>query len=204
MSSRATTSAVKAKDTTAKQVQVIARVEFKNDPRKVVYFVRSSDGQSEYQTSLFEGKAISCNCPARKHCYHMQQCEEKEAGRVVIKVGETEISGVTASHAVEKALLVVKARRMVALSEECPLDVIEVSEECHSFTLPGDIDVTAFAPLPIEEEEYVDGIEEQWSEQEIAAIRKAAQITTFRPLPQAHKYENAPLNGQRGFSLLRV
>jgi hypothetical protein len=62
-----------------KTVQVIARIEFKSDSRKVVYQVRSSNGADIYHTSLFEGRACSCTCPSYKPCYHMVQLEALEA-----------------------------------------------------------------------------------------------------------------------------
>jgi hypothetical protein len=64
-----------------KTVQVISRVEFKADPRKVVYICRSSNGTDIYQTTLFDGKATGCQCPSHKPCYHMTGCEAKEAAR---------------------------------------------------------------------------------------------------------------------------
>lgn len=64
-----------------KTVQIIARIQFKSDARKVVYQVRGSQGQ-QYETCLFAGKATSCTCPAHKPCYHMTGCEQKEAERV--------------------------------------------------------------------------------------------------------------------------
>ena len=64
-----------------KEVTILARVEFKNDPRKVVYQCLSSNGVDKYNTFLFNGKACSCECPATKPCYHMVQCEAKEQQR---------------------------------------------------------------------------------------------------------------------------
>jgi hypothetical protein len=64
-----------------KQVQIIGRVQFKSDARKVVYLNRSSDGVSQYETSLFDGKATGCSCPSRKPCYHMEQSEQIEQKR---------------------------------------------------------------------------------------------------------------------------
>lgn len=64
-----------------KTVTIIARIQFKNDSRKVCYLVRSSSGKDTYTTCLFNGKATSCTCPARKPCYHMTQLETIEAAR---------------------------------------------------------------------------------------------------------------------------
>src|SRR5450432_1859712 len=64
-----------------KTVQIIARVQFKADARKVVYLVRGSKGE-QYETYFFAGKATSCTCESRKPCYHMTQLETKEAERV--------------------------------------------------------------------------------------------------------------------------
>jgi hypothetical protein len=65
----------------AKQVKVIARIEFKADSRKVVYRCQSSNGVDVYSTFLFDGKACSCECKATKPCYHMVQCQAKEQAR---------------------------------------------------------------------------------------------------------------------------
>lgn len=67
------------KSSQQKTVQIIARYEWHCDPRKVAYRVRSSDGTAEYTCYLFDGKATSCDCPARKPCYHMSQLEAHEA-----------------------------------------------------------------------------------------------------------------------------
>jgi hypothetical protein len=67
---------------TTKEVTIIARYQFKNDPRKVVYLVRSSDGKSEYCTTLIDGVASGCSCPARNgKCYHRAQLEAREEAR---------------------------------------------------------------------------------------------------------------------------
>lgn len=71
------------KATVTKIVQIIARVEFKSDSRKVVYLVRSSKGDATYQTTLFDGRATSCTCPAMKPCYHMVQLERSEQARAL-------------------------------------------------------------------------------------------------------------------------
>ena len=64
----------------SKQVQIIAR--YTNKQTGVVsYLVRSSDGKSTYCTTLIDGVAIGCSCPARSSCYHKTQLEAKEAGR---------------------------------------------------------------------------------------------------------------------------
>lgn len=66
--------------TVQKSVQVIARTQFEDDPRKVVYRVRSSrNASAEYETTLFDGRATSCTCPSRLRCYHAQQLEAREA-----------------------------------------------------------------------------------------------------------------------------
>lgn len=65
----------------AKQVQVIARVQFKCDSRKVVYLVRASNGTDQYETTVFDGKATSCTCKAKGCCYHMRGVEALESKR---------------------------------------------------------------------------------------------------------------------------
>ena len=65
----------------AKQVTVIARVQFKCDDRKVVYLVRASNGTDQYETTMFDGKATGCTCPSKKPCYHMKGVEALESKR---------------------------------------------------------------------------------------------------------------------------
>lgn len=64
-----------------KTVHVIARIAFKNNSSIVTYLVRSSDGANVYTTTLYNGKASGCDCPAHKPCYHMTGCETLEAKR---------------------------------------------------------------------------------------------------------------------------
>lgn len=65
---------------TQKVVQVIARYFIKRN-HAVVYSVRSSNGADTYCTTIINGKATGCTCPATKPCYHMVQLEVKEAAR---------------------------------------------------------------------------------------------------------------------------
>ena len=71
-------------------VQIIARIQFKADSRKVVYLVRGSKGE-QYETCLFDGKATSCTCESRKPCYHMTQLEQKEAERNTMSVEAAQV-----------------------------------------------------------------------------------------------------------------
>ena len=66
--------------TTTKTVKVEARITFKDPARAgyVLYAVRSSNGTDLYHTTLVNGRATGCTCPARKPCYHMTQLEEYE------------------------------------------------------------------------------------------------------------------------------
>jgi hypothetical protein len=67
-----------------KQVQVVARYACKRNGKLngvVCYRVRSSNGHDDYCTTLVNGRATGCSCPARKPCYHMHQLEEREAAR---------------------------------------------------------------------------------------------------------------------------
>lgn len=73
------TTTAKSRKAEIKVVQIKCRVQFKDDDRKVVYQVRSSNGVSAYQVFLFAGKATSCECASRKPCYHMIQVEQYEA-----------------------------------------------------------------------------------------------------------------------------
>lgn len=64
-----------------KTVSVITRYEIKRNAH-VVYTVRSSKGAATtYTTTLVDGHATGCSCPALKPCYHMVQLEAKEATR---------------------------------------------------------------------------------------------------------------------------
>jgi hypothetical protein len=63
-----------------KRVQIIGRVSFKENSAVIVYLCRSSRGAAQYTVTLYNGKA-SCDCPARKPCYHMAECEQAERTR---------------------------------------------------------------------------------------------------------------------------
>ncbi len=76
-----TTATRTRKSAAIESVTTIARVQFKSDPRKVVYLNRSSDGETQYETFLFDGRATSCTCPSRKPCKHMAHSEQAEAKR---------------------------------------------------------------------------------------------------------------------------
>jgi hypothetical protein len=61
---------------------IVARIQFKNDPRKVCFQVKSSDNITVYTCCLFNGKVTSCSCPARVlNCRHAQAAEAAEAER---------------------------------------------------------------------------------------------------------------------------
>lgn len=66
--------------TATKAVQIIARYQIKRNGH-VVYLVRSSNGKDQYTTTIINGHATGCTCPARKPCYHMKQLEAREAER---------------------------------------------------------------------------------------------------------------------------
>lgn len=83
-----TTATTSRKATATKTVQIIARVQYKSDSRKVVYLVRSHKGDATYQTTMFDGKATSCTCPAQKPCYHMVQLEQKEQASMQREIEE--------------------------------------------------------------------------------------------------------------------
>lgn len=70
-----------------KQVTVIARYAHKTQGKLngiVSYAVRSSNGKDIYCTTLINGKASGCGCPAHKPCYHMVQLEQKEQERKAV------------------------------------------------------------------------------------------------------------------------
>ncbi len=73
-----------------KVVNVIARYFMKRNGH-VVYAVRSSNGVDTYCTTIINGKATGCTCPATKPCYHMIQLEAKEAARKDLVAAESEL-----------------------------------------------------------------------------------------------------------------
>jgi hypothetical protein len=69
-----------------KKVTILARIEFKCDKRKVVYVVRSSDGEKHYYVSFFDGKSTGCDCPSYKPlCKHRLYCQEVESLRTILR-----------------------------------------------------------------------------------------------------------------------
>lgn len=83
------TTALKTRKVAAQKiVSIIARFQFKDDPRKVVYTVRSSTGTRTYEVSMFNGKATGCGCDSRKPCYHMIQLEAREQERQTIEAAQ--------------------------------------------------------------------------------------------------------------------
>lgn len=72
---------------TQKTVTVIARYAHKTDGklnRTVTYLIKSSDGKSQYCTTLIDGEASGCSCPSRSKCYHKSQLETREQERKVV------------------------------------------------------------------------------------------------------------------------
>ena len=68
------------KNQTPKTVHIVARYFIKRNGA-VVYLVRSSNGTDQYTTTIVNGHATGCTCPAVKPCYHMTQLEHREAER---------------------------------------------------------------------------------------------------------------------------
>jgi len=64
-----------------KEVTVLARGQYKRNAKAVVYLVLSSNGNDQYRTIIYDGKATHCSCPATKPCYHMVQLEAIEGAR---------------------------------------------------------------------------------------------------------------------------
>lgn len=72
---------------TTKEVAIIARYAHKTNGKlngTVSYLIRSSNGKDTYCTTLIEGKASGCSCPAKAGCYHKKQlsCKEQERKQV--------------------------------------------------------------------------------------------------------------------------
>lgn len=85
-----------------KEVQVIARYIHKDretgKPNGTVsYLVRSSDGKSQYCTTLVDGKASGCSCPSRGNCYHKKQLEAREQESRVSAQEAVKCEGIVAS-----------------------------------------------------------------------------------------------------------
>ena len=158
-----------AKGKQAKQVQVIARYALKREGKLtgvIVYAVRSSNGKGSYRTTLVNGKATGCTCPARKPCCHMTQLEAIEAARPTITVGEQVASGATPAQAVKKAVALLK-QQTPASAQSAPVPAV-----------PSQPVVTPSA-------------------QPVKQAPTLARVAERR-------MEEAPLNGNRGFSLLKV
>jgi hypothetical protein len=87
----------KVRNQIAQIIFIIARIVFQDDPRKVIYIVRSSsDATVQYQVHMFDGKACSCTCPSRKPCKHMSRCEAQEQERTRKQQIEAEIARIDA------------------------------------------------------------------------------------------------------------
>ncbi|SRR5260370_41014229 len=70
--------------TSLKNVQILARYAHKTNGKlngKVTYCIRSSNGSDFYYTTLVDGKASGCSCPAHSKCYHKTQLEAIEVKR---------------------------------------------------------------------------------------------------------------------------
>lgn len=169
-----------------KVVNIIARIEFKADPRKVVYLVRSSDGTKEYQTCLFDGNATSCNCPSTspRPCYHMTQLEAKEAARA--ERNTDEIAAVQEMTAEERTEAVAAFAQLFTLYHANHHDAYSF-DEARICVENLHADAVAHA--------RANGY---WSE--AIALAKQMRIDAI----SAKKRESAPLYGNsRGFSLMR-
>ncbi len=152
---------------TTKEVTIIARYAHKTNGKlngTVTYLVRASNGVDTYCTTLIDGKASGCSCPAKANCYHKHQLEAKEQARSfaakslpawaaeLVNTGKIEVPG--------------KARKVVVL----------LSEKVRK--------PRKFATEMLEAEEH-----------------KASILAECREIKE--RRESAPLNGNRGFQILR-
>lgn len=83
-----TTALKSRKATSQKVVSIVARYAIKMGGQLtgvIVYVVRSSKGDTTYRTTLLNGHATGCTCPANKPCYHMTQLETKEQQRRAVQ-----------------------------------------------------------------------------------------------------------------------
>lgn len=73
---------MKSTATISKQADIRYRVELRAHSSIVIYKVKSSDGQRDYEVTLVNGKISSCTCPAHQkqnvRCYIMAGVAEKE------------------------------------------------------------------------------------------------------------------------------
>ena len=67
--------------TATREVTILARCQFKNNPKAAGYQVLSSNGVDKYEVHVYNGKATSCNCPAKKPCYHLIGVQAYEDAR---------------------------------------------------------------------------------------------------------------------------
>lgn len=67
-----------ATKTATKELTIIARAQFKNNPKAAGYQVLSSNGVDKYEVTVYAGRVTHCTCPARKPCYHMTGVQEYE------------------------------------------------------------------------------------------------------------------------------
>lgn len=89
-------------------VQVIARTQFEH-AHKVVYLVRSSRSNAQYETTLLDGLALRCTCPSRVRCYHMEQLEQREADIIEAEAWKQHIIAQFVLSEAEKATAVIAA-----------------------------------------------------------------------------------------------
>jgi hypothetical protein len=173
-----------------KSVQIIARVQFKADPRKVCYLVRSSDGESQYTTCLFNGKACSCDCASKKPCYHMAGAESKEQERAAFQ---------------ERAIELAKAREESAA--ELDAEPVWVRMPNGTQRLAHQVNDACLNSLNEMTEQYAAEVvahEEAKSEAKMQAFQRGMEEQyASDPRPTTSKQrQDAPLQRQ-GFSLLK-
>lgn len=117
---------------TAKTVNIIATYYHKTNGKlngTVTYLVRASNGIDTYCTTLVDGKATGCSCPAsRGKCYHRTQLEQKAVARKEVA------SQFSAKHApswlvelVAKGVLV--APKQVVSTVAQPVDILDQHAE---------------------------------------------------------------------------
>lgn len=117
-----------------KEVCVIARYQFKADPRKVVYLVRASNGVDTYQVFFYNGKACSCGCASRKPCYHMTQLEAREAQRNQSNARGQALAAARAAS--EAELAKIEAETFAQIEAEQAAEPVQKSEQAKLADLP--------------------------------------------------------------------
>ncbi len=180
----------------------LIKVDF-NDLRKgdIVLIVRNDKGV-EYTVKLRRNKRHECTCPSRKPCYHIKAMVSVENARWQAEcdaVTTTKAETVEETYVMSNALHA-KLATLPPVVEEKAVTFFDELRGCECYVLTGTPvrrAVTFFDKIKGCECYVLTGELVEAKDRNMAA-KVAAKVG------QAKKsYENAPLNGNRGFSLMR-